>query len=327
MRAYQATSGIALWENKSFNGPAMLHHNTVLMAGKACDLMTGAPRLREHPLSGEPVEWTWSRNYGCNTPMASEHLLRLRSGAAGYRDRCTDGGTGNFGGFRSSCSNSLMVAGGLLTAPDYTRTCVCSYQNQTSIALVPMPEVETWTFFGSQMPKGPVRRLGINLAAPGDRKADDGTLWLEYPSVGGSSPAVEVSIEPKEPEWFRRHSSQVTGPGLSWVAASGAKGLTTIRIKLADKGAAARKYSVKLHFMEPDDLKVGDRVFDIRLQGQAAIQILDVAREAGGRNLSIVKTVRGVEVSDDLLVELTPSPSAKVQASLLSGIEIQAEGW
>jgi outer membrane protein assembly factor BamB len=126
MRAYSAESGSALWENKSFNGPAMLHHDTILMAGKACDLLTGAPRLREHPLSSEPVEWTWSRNYGCNTPMASEHLLTFRSGAAGYLDFCNDGGTGNFGGFRSSCSNNLIVAGGLLTAPDYTRTCVCS---------------------------------------------------------------------------------------------------------------------------------------------------------------------------------------------------------
>jgi hypothetical protein len=122
--------------------------------------------------------------------MASEHLLTFRSGAAGYFDFCNDGGTGNFGGFRSSCSNNLIVAGGLLTAPDYTRTCVCSYQNQTSLALVPMPDVETWTSFGSQTPQQPVRSLGLNPAAPGDRKAEDGTLWLEYPSAGGSSPGV-----------------------------------------------------------------------------------------------------------------------------------------
>ena len=120
MRAYRASGGSVLWENMSFSGPAMLHHDTILMAGKACDLLTGAPRMREHPLSGEPVEWTWSRNYGCNTPLASEHLLTFRSGAAGYLDFCNDGGTGNFGGFRSSCSNNLIVAGGLLTAPDYT---------------------------------------------------------------------------------------------------------------------------------------------------------------------------------------------------------------
>ncbi|MCI0358629.1 MAG: PQQ-binding-like beta-propeller repeat protein, partial [Planctomycetaceae bacterium] len=157
MRTYRAGGGEIVWEDKALAGPAMLHKRTILMAGRACDLLTGQPRMREHPLSGEPVEWTWSRNYGCNTPMASEHLLTFRSGAAGYFDMCNDGGTGNFGGFRSSCTNNLIVAGGILTAPEYTRTCTCSYQNQTSIALVPMPEVETWTFFGAQSPKLPLR--------------------------------------------------------------------------------------------------------------------------------------------------------------------------
>ena len=149
MRAYHGNNGERLWENKSYAGPAMIHHDTILMAGTACDLLTGAPRMREHPLSGESVEWTWSRNYGCNTPLASEHLLTFRSGAAGYFDLCNDGGTGNFGGFRSSCTNNLIVAGGVLSAPDYTRTCTCSYQNQTSLALVHLPQVESWTSFGA----------------------------------------------------------------------------------------------------------------------------------------------------------------------------------
>jgi hypothetical protein len=327
MRAYRADGGLVLWENKSFSGPAMLHHDTILMAGKACDLLTGAPRLREHPLSGEPVEWTWSRNYGCNTPMASEHLLTFRSGAAGYLDFCNDGGTGNFGGFRSSCSNNLIVAGGLLTAPDYTRTCVCSYQNQTSIALVPMADVETWTSFGSQTPKQPVRRLGLNLAAPGDRKADDGTLWLEYPSVGGSSPTVAVKTVPEQPEWFRRHSSQISGPGYSWVAASGAKGLSSLIVKLAEPGVAPRNYKVRLHFLEPDDLPPGERVFSVSVQGKKVLQSLDVVQEAGGKNHSLVKEFGGVAVTNDLVIEFDPDPRAKVRAAVLSGIEVQAEGW
>jgi hypothetical protein len=327
MRAYQAAGGSVLWENKSHAGPAMLHHHTVLMAGRACNLLTGAPRMREHPISGEPVEWTWTRNYGCNTPMASENLLTFRSGAAGYFDMCSDGGTGNFGGFRSSCSNNLIVAGGLLTAPDYTRTCVCSYQNQTSIALVPMPEVETWTSFGAQSPKERVRRLGVNLAAPGDRKADDGTLWLEYPSVGGSSPTVPISIEPQSPDWFRRHSAQVSGTGLHWVAASGAKGLTSIRIKLCEKASDMRPYTVRLHFMEPDDVQPGERVFSISVQGKPTLQSLDVVRETGGPNRSLVKEVRGVQAAEALVIELTPVTGSKLRAAIVSGIEIQAEGW
>jgi outer membrane protein assembly factor BamB len=326
MRVYDAAGGQMLWENRSYSGPAMLHHDTILMAGKACELLTGKPRLREHPLSGESVEWTWSRNYGCNTPAASEHLLTFRSGAAGYFDFCNDGGTGNFGGFRSSCTNNLIVAGGLLTAPDYTRTCSCSYQNQTSLALVPMADVETWTSFGSQSTKAPVRRVGINLGAPGDRKADDGTLWLEFPSVGGSSPEVPIALTPEEPEWFRRHSSQISGTGLSWVAASGAQGLTSLRIELSPD-RQPRRYTVRLHFTEPDDVQPGERVFQVKLQGRPAIESLDVVAEAGGRNRALVKEISGVEVARELLIELAPHAAAKQQAAVLSGVEIVAEGW
>src|SRR5438309_11268011 len=134
----------------------MIQDDYSLKDQSAGELLTGACRMRTDPLTGLPVEWSWVRSYGCNTPMASEHLLTFRSGAAGYFDLCGDGGTGNLGGFRSSCTNNLVVAGGLLTAPDYTRTCTCSYQNQTSLALVPMPEAEMWTFYGKQTVKGVV---------------------------------------------------------------------------------------------------------------------------------------------------------------------------
>lgn len=327
MRAYRGSDGSMLWEDKKHAGPAMIHHDTILMAGNACDLLSGKLRMREHPLSGESVEWAWSRNYGCNTPAASEHLLTFRSGAAGYFDLCNDGGTGNFGGFRSSCTNNLIVAGGVLSAPDYTRTCTCSYQNQTSLALVHLPQVETWTSFGAQTPKQPVRRVGVNLGAPGDRKADDGMLWLEYPSVGGSSPTVAIEVEPKNITWFRRHSSQVNGTGVPWVASSGAVGVTSLQIKLADEGADSRRYTIRLHFMEPDDVQPGERTFSVRVQGKPRIASVDVVKEAGGRNRSLVKELPGVEVADELYVQLTSHPSAKLQLPVLSGVEIQAEGW
>ena len=109
----------------------------------ACELLTGRPKMRLDPITGQSVEWTWTRDYGCNTPVASQCLLTFRSGAAGYFDLLNDGGTGNFGGFRSSCTNNLIVAGGLLNVPDYTRNCTCSYQNQCSLALVPMAEARS----------------------------------------------------------------------------------------------------------------------------------------------------------------------------------------
>src|SRR5438105_387245 len=194
MRAYRGSSGEVLWFDKEATGPAMIRGDTVLKESSADDLLTGRPIMRSDPITGFLGEWSWSRQYGCNTPIASQNLLTFRSGAAGYYDLARLGGTGNFGGFRSSCPNNLIVAGGLLVAPDYTRTCVCSYQMQTSLALYSDSEAEMWTFTGANTDaEQHVERIGINLGAPGDRVDEKGTLWLEYPSVGGKSPSVKVA--------------------------------------------------------------------------------------------------------------------------------------
>src|SRR5262249_15024483 len=129
MRAYDAKQGKVLWSQKDYSGPAIIHHRTILHDNSACDLLTGKPKMRPHPLTGEPVPWQWQRSHGCNTPAASEHLLTFRSGAAGFFDLANDGGTGNIGGLRAGCTNNFLIAGGVVAAPDYTRTCSCQYQN------------------------------------------------------------------------------------------------------------------------------------------------------------------------------------------------------
>ncbi|HYF01330.1 MAG TPA: PQQ-binding-like beta-propeller repeat protein, partial [Planctomycetota bacterium] len=306
MRARKGSDGRAIWTDEKRLGPAMILGRTIHMVGRACDLLTGKPVLRAHPITEQDVEWTWTRTYGCNTPMLSTHLLTFRSGAAGYFDLANDGGTGNFGGFRSSCTNNLVVAGGILTAPDYTRTCTCGYQNQTSIALVPMPEAEMWTFYGSTDLKGAVRRLGVNLGAPGDR-VDGKTLWLEHPSVGGKSPAAPVKLG-GTPEYFRRHASRVKGP-LPWVAASGARNVSSVTVTL-DKSAKERAYRVRLVFVDPG----GTAPFDVSLQGKTAIEKL--AFEAPWT--SVVREFQGVRAGKELRIDLSPP-------GVLSGLEIVCE--
>lgn len=324
MRAFRAADGKVLWFDKTLVGPAMIHGDTILQGQGACELLTGKVKTRLDPVSGVAVPWEWLRTYGCNTPAASEHLLTFRSGAAGFYDLCNDGGTANLGGFRSSCTNNLIVGGGLLNAPDYTRTCTCSYQNQTSLALVHMPEAELWTYFGTRAIKGPIRRLGINLGAPGDRRADDGTLWIEYPSTGGYSPTVAIKTVPAQPEWFRQHSSRVHGK-LNWVASSGARGLSSISIGLNDPKEDARKFTIRLHFMEPDGMKTGDRLMDIYMQNHKVAADLDIVKESGGPNRALVKVFTGIGVEENLVIRLSPSASRPAATTILCGIEMVAE--
>ena len=321
MRAYRGSDGKELWFEKNYVGPAMLHGDTILRGQGACDLITGKPKMRRDPITDDLEEWVWSRNYGCNTPMASEHLMTFRSGAAGFYDLCHDGGTGNFGGFRSSCTNNLVVAGGVLCAPDYTRTCTCSYQNQTSICMVPMDDAEEWTFYGKSDVKKTVRRLGINFGAPGDRKASDGTLWLEYPSVGGASPAVPVHISGRKLEYYRRHQSAVSGE-MPWVGCSGVKNIESLAVRLLPNDSTARHYTVRLIFAELDEVKPGERHFDVTVQGARALDDFDIVKAAGGRNKVIFREIRNVRVEDEL--RLNFHAGTKLGATLC-GIEILQE--
>ncbi len=361
MIAYVGESGTVLWDKPHrYGGPCMLHGDTIITQEAAYDLLTGERRMRRHPLTGEEMPWTFTRDYGCGTAIAGQHLLTFRSGAAGYFDLARDGGTGTFGGFRSGCTANLIPAGGLLNAPDYTRTCTCSYQNQCSLALVHVPEVETWTFNYLKRSDEPLRRVGINLGAPGDRRADDGTLWLDFPRVGGPSPHVPVIVQPDDPEWFSHHSSRIVSAhsnhqssignrqsAIPWVAASGAKGIRSLTITIGARlikwrrehptllsrwRALAKRpkspplrYTVRLHFVEPDGAGPGERVFRVSLQGEPVIEALDIAAEAGGPWRPLVKEFPGVEIGDELKLEFAPSPGATRSETVLCGIELVAE--
>ena len=131
--AYRGRDGHVLWKDlqRKYSGPLMLRHRELIMNGNgdgAWDLLTG-----------KATGWSWRRNYGCNTAIGGEHVLTFRSGAAGYYDLTSKGGTGNLGGFKSGCTSNLIPADGLLTAPDYTRTCTCAF---TVICVAPSSQEE-----------------------------------------------------------------------------------------------------------------------------------------------------------------------------------------
>jgi outer membrane protein assembly factor BamB len=254
MAAFRGRSGELLWAEPELDyiGPCMLHGETIITnnvsyrrSAGARSLLDGSPWTVPHPLTGEDDAWAFERTYGCNTVIASEHLLTFRSGAASYYDLTNHAGVFNIGGIRSGCTANLVVADGVLNAPDYTRTCLCHYQNQTSLALVPMPELVTWSVSTFQIDGGRgdvIRRVGINLGAPGDRVDEAGTLWLDFPSVGGLSPQIDVRIGGSAARPFRDHPTRIPAPDPAraagfvppaWVAASGIRDLETLSVARA----------------------------------------------------------------------------------------------
>ena len=324
--AYKGEDGSAIWdENLEYSTFPILHNSKIITESGMFDLLTGEPVFRQDPLTGKNIRLTWERHYGCNYPIASENLITFRSGAAGFFDLVNNGGTGNFGGFKSGCTSNLVAADGVLNAPDYTRTCSCSYQNQTSLALAYMPDVEVWTFNPITWDGDPIKRVGINFGAPGDRLADNGTLWLDYPSVGGDSPDIPVFTIPETPDWYHSHSSSIKGESLKWVAASGAKGLNNVIITLSKKPMKSQSYTVRLYFAEPEDCRPGERVFDLAIQGKRVLKNFDIVKETGGQNSLIVKEFKNIKVVKDIVIALNPNKKAKRDVAVISGIEIIAE--
>ncbi len=249
MAVYRGGDGQLAWrvDDRQYSGPCILHHDTILtnanayqISSGAFNLLDGSPSLIRNPVTNEEQTWQLCRAYGCNNIIASENLLTFRSGAAGFYDMETLGGTGNLGGFKSGCTSNLVVANGVLNAPDYTRTCSCGYQNQTSLALVHMPEMEMWTINHTAQfskPGDRIQRIGINFGAPGDRMHPDGTLWIDYPPVGGESLEIDVKVE-GDPVFSQRNSLGFTGPAIPWIGASAMERARKIAIPLSVKGAA-----------------------------------------------------------------------------------------
>ena len=315
---YEARSGTPVWEEtfQDYWGPLSIRGETVYCApagssgtGRALNLLTGEEKMREQPLTGERAVWTYNRRYGCNSQNVSEHLITFRSGAAAFFDLEYDSGTGVFGGFRSGCTNNLVVAEGVLNAPDYTRTCTCSYQHQTSLALIHMPDmsgIEAWTVYDAAQhdPRG----YGVNFGAPG-RRVDraSGLIWHD------------------EEGTHRRHVAFIadTGGGIDWVAASARElngdeeeGITVYDLLDAN-------YTVRLHFAElGQDVEPGDRVFDVLLDGEEVLSDFDIVEAAGGCLRGVVREFT-VDANMTMTVDLRKSENSRLEP-LISGIEFIA---
>jgi hypothetical protein len=377
---YSAADGNLLWESgESYVGPCILHHDTIItqpgystrssIPAKAMELLSGEVVTRRHPLTGEEIPWGWIRFYGCNTAIGSEHLLTFRSASAAYAELPAGHSTTTVGGFKSGCTSNLVVANGVLNAPDYTRTCTCSYQNQTSLALYHAPpdgptsaDVEEWCFTYYPPPDRPtpINRLGINFGAPGDRRAENGTLWLDFPNVGGPSPDVPVHVEGSPTQLFRYHMSHLERNGEDvprWIGASGIEGARVVTVRPflqaeappengkiqafredPDEARTGRRmaeaegryevprpYTVRLYFAEVQEVEPGQRVFDVSIQGQKVLSGFDIARSAGGPRRATVQEFRGVKVDDELRISLAPSTPTSTHGPILCGLELLAE--
>lgn len=136
LAAFSTENGQMTWEKKAnYASRPLINDYTVYAQGGAWDL-----------LSGEERPFNFSRSYGCGVLAGSRYMMVYRSATLGYFDLLKNERTENYGGMRPGCWINALPVGGLVLVPDATAGCVCSYLNQSWIALEPVgvrpPEIQ-----------------------------------------------------------------------------------------------------------------------------------------------------------------------------------------
>lgn len=332
MTAFSAKDGKLLWQRKIYQRRIpIIVGETIITQPYAYDLRTGKPKTRLDPLTGEEVPWEFRRSSGCGMNSASSAAVFFRSGTLGIYDLVRDAGIANFGGIRPGCFVNAIPANGLLLVPEASSGCTCSYNYQTSLALMPTKmSNENWFVFSSHRKEGRVKHAFINLGAPGDRRDNEGKMWLAFPRPDGGY-KVPFSIEKLQGfSYYRRNANslKISGTDCPWVYASGCRGLWQVKISLFIGAAEVfqKFYTVRLHFAELSDVKKGQRVFDIMVQDKIQVRDFDIVKEAEKKNTALVKEFKSIQATDSLVINFISSeekPTGKT-APILSGIEVIA---
>ena len=201
---------------------------------------------RKHPLLGIESVKSYQRSYGCGGVISSASMDFFRSGTIGFYDYADDSGLRNFGGVKPSCGKpgSMMPAFGLLVSVEGSSYCVCSYNFQTSLALAPAlrRSNEDWAAFDDKAQAGTtISQFHVNLGAPGDRRDDQGALWLNYPRPVSNLlpgpmalpfPMQIVGGQGFEAYRFNAERRVIQNTDKPWLYASGYRGVNAVELPL-----------------------------------------------------------------------------------------------
>ena len=322
LSAFDVRGGRKLWQRdrvratKRRGGPVrhVFLVGDTLYTPSAVDLRTGKDKLvAADPLTGKPSPFQLSGQNFCGHVSAGNHVVAYRSTAIGFKSLTENSPCYWLSEKRTSCWVGMLPAGGLLLAPEGSSTCVCSFNYKTSLALIPVQRHESWGLYlkGAELAQGTgsswkgaekiVGRpaefnvLRLNLNAPGDHyDKTDGGHFLAWPQVTRSGKGfITVPVKgPDDAPGFRFNSdfTPIAGTDRPWIYASGLTGEITLSIL----GTEEREYRLRLHFMEPEQVRKGGRVFDVLINGKTLLSRFDIVAVTDGPNRAVTKEVSGV---------------------------------
>jgi hypothetical protein len=257
-------------------------------------------------------------------------MMFFRSKFTAFYNRDTDQGTEHFAGQRLGCWINTIPANGLVMIPEASAGCVCLFSVASTIVFEPRENRMNWGVYSANGVTTPVKHMALNLGAPGDRRDAHGKLWLGWPRPSSRAGIdLPFDLKPKytkggAPYSLNAEASEIAGTEVPWVFSSGLRGMTRCDVPLLAQGQKPESYTVRLYFAALESDKAGQRVFDVKLQGQTVLKSFDIVTSTGGTNKAHVAEFTNIPVTDNLVIEVTP---ANAEADddhqpLISGIEI-----
>ena len=169
-------------------------------------------------------------------------------------------------------------------------------------------------------------------------KDDEGTVWFAYPSPNTAS----YTHFPNYGVKFNFQEEILPGMGyfahdFKGQSIAGTDKTLAVHLRMSRTGAlpdpahrCRRRtdrqalYDVRLGFRAPAGDVPGQRVFDIKLQGNVVRENCDIAQLAEGTDKAIMLTFEDIPVSNSLTLELVPkaSPPTDATAPVINSIEI-----
>ena len=329
--ALSADDGRELWSTRiGYRSRPLVVGEKIIAEPWAYELRTGKPIMRQNPVTGLQEKWQMARGGGgyCGPLVASAHTVFFRGWSLAYHDLVKDYGTAAFGGVRPGCTNNCLPAGGVLALPEGAAYCVCPFPVQATVVLRPSDQTVGWGKFSASNVLRPVKHLAINLGAPGDRRDEEGVLWFSHPRPGGgmfvSDPGIHVTLVPGG-RYFRYDADGVRFAGVErpWIWASGCLGLKEMIVPVSEKGESG-VYHILLGFMGLQGDLVGQRVFDVKIEGKVVLRDFDVARAAGEVARPVTRVFKGIRAEQNLHIELIPKTQASQEEEMpvLNSVEI-----
>ena len=310
--ALSTKSGELMWSRQlNYMVRPLIINDEVIIEPRKCNLYTGEIITRTSPVTGNQGPWEFYRpGHTCAATSSNEYCLFYRSDVTAYYDLKEDKGISYYSAYRPGCWINIIPGNGVLSIPESSSGCTCSYPVRTTVVLKPEKneEVEDWSLYVSNSPITPVKHLAINLGAPGDKKSKDGTIWFGYPRPG-SSIGLKFNINEDILEgmgYYSYDSKNVTIKGTDdpWLFTNGCVGFKKCKIQLIDDllGEGSGVYTVRLGFIPSST----NRKFSVKMQDNTVFDNLDVLKEAGSVNQAIIKEIKGINVKNFLTIELVP---------------------